>query len=74
MLATNKAFETMKVRVNAKTCPTIANCLEQQAYGANGEPDKSGGIDHMNDALGYFVSYEMPVIKPQSTIHRVRAN
>jgi hypothetical protein len=74
VLATNKAFETMQIRVNAKTCPTIANCLEQQAYGSNGEPDKTGGHDHMNDALSYFVSYEMPVIKPQSTIHRVRAN
>ena len=74
VLSVNKAFETMRLFVNAKNCPTIANCLEQQAYGANGEPDKTGGHDHMNDALGYFVAYEMPVIKPQATIHRVRAN
>lgn len=74
VLSVNKAFETMRLFVNSKNCPVIASCLEQQAYGSNGEPDKTSGHDHMNDALGYFVSYEMPVIKPQSTIHRVRAN
>ena len=74
VLSVNKAFEDMRLYVNSKTCPTTANCLEQQAYGSNGEPDKTSGHDHMNDALGYFVAYEMPVIKPQATIHRVRAN
>lgn len=74
VLSVNKAFETSKLFVNASECKIIANCLEQQSYGPNGEPDKTSGNDHMNDALGYFVSYEMPVIKPQSTIHRVRAN
>jgi hypothetical protein len=74
VLSVNKSFEAMLLFVNARACPTIASCLEQQAYGSNGEPDKTGGHDHMNDALGYFVAYEMPVIKPQATIHRVRAN
>lgn len=68
VLATNKAFEGGKVRVNAKECPTIARCLEQQAYDANGEPDKKSGFDHMNEAFGYFVAYEMPIIKPMSRI------
>jgi len=66
ILATNKAFEVGKIHVNAKECPTIARCLEQQAYDSNGEPDKKSDFDHMNEAFSYFVSYEMPIIKPMS--------
>lgn len=66
ILATNKAFEAGKIKVNAKACPTIARCLEQQAYDDNGEPDKTAGFDHMNEAFSYFVAYEMPVIRPMS--------
>jgi hypothetical protein len=66
ILATNKAFEAGKIKVNAKACPTIARCLEQQAYDDNGEPDKNSGFDHMNEAFSYFVAYEMPIIKPMS--------
>lgn len=64
ILATNKAFEVGKVKVNAKECPTIARCLEQQSYDDNGEPDKKTGFDHMNEAVGYFAAYEFPIIKP----------
>lgn len=32
--------------VNADLCPTYADALEQQAWAANGEPDKSTGHDH----------------------------
>ena len=66
ILATNKAFEVGKIKVNAKACPTIARCLEQQSYDDNGEPDKKTGFDHMNDATSYFVVYEMPIIRPMS--------
>ena len=66
ILATNKAFEVGKIKVNAKACPTIARCLEQQAYDDNGEPDKKSGFDHMNEAFSYFVAYEMPIIRPMS--------
>jgi hypothetical protein len=64
VLSTNKAFEAGKIKVNAKACPTIARCLEQQAYDENGEPDKSSGFDHMNEAFSYFVAYEFPIIRP----------
>lgn len=64
VLATNKAFENRKIHVNAKACPTIARCLEQQAYDDNGEPDKTTGFDHMNDAFSYFVVFEMPIQRP----------
>ena len=59
--AVNAAFSKGKLRVNARECPDTASCLEKQAYDANGEPDKTAGFDHGNDALGYFVAYEMPV-------------
>jgi len=71
VLATNKAFEAGKIKVNAKACPTLARCLEQQAYDDNGEPDKTTGFDHMNEAFSYFVAYEFPVVKPISRIQVV---
>lgn len=64
VLAMNKALETGKVKVNAQACPTIARCLEQQAYDANGEPDKAMGYDHQNDATSYPIVYEFPINRP----------
>jgi hypothetical protein len=71
VLATNKAFEMGKIKVNAIACPTLARCLEQQAYDVNGEPDKATGFDHMNDAYSYFAAYEFPVIRPMSRVQIV---
>jgi hypothetical protein len=68
ILSANKAFEQGKIKVNAAACPTIARCLEQQAYDDNGEPDKSAGFDHQNDATTYLIAYEFPVIRPMSRI------
>ena len=68
ILSTNKAFEEGKIHVNAKNCPTIARCLEQQAYDDNGEPDKKSGFDHQNEAFSYPMAYEFPVIKPMSRV------
>lgn len=64
VIAANKAFEAGKVKVNAKECPTAARCLEQQSYDKNGEPDKSSGFDHSNDAATYPLAYEFPIVKP----------
>jgi len=36
-------------------CTELIRCLELQAYTDKGVPDKDGGYDHMNDALGYLV-------------------
>ena len=47
--------------VNIDKCPNIALCLEQQAYNANGEPDKAAGFDHMADACGYLVVRQFPI-------------
>lgn len=58
--------------VNADLCPTYADCLEQQAWAANGEPDKSTGHDHPVDAGGYFISHEFPLIKRIATTKEFR--
>ena len=68
VLSVNMGFQNRKVWVNPDTCPETARCLEQQAYDKNGEPDKSGGFDHQNDATGYPIVFEMPVIKPATPI------
>ena len=64
--AANTAFEKRRVRINDEKCPTTADCLEQQIYGKNGEPDKKSGNDHQNDATTYPIAYEMPIIRPLS--------
>lgn len=69
LVAVNSALSHERLFVNATACPEFARCLEQQAYDKNGEPDKTGGFDHMNDAGGYPVVYEMPVRKPISNVN-----
>lgn len=54
--------------VNADKCPTYADHLEQQVWDKNGEPDKKSGADHTNDAGGYFIHREYPLIKPVMSI------
>lgn len=66
IVSVNSAFQHGKLWVNEQAAPDVARCLEQQAYGKSGEPDKEGGFDHMNDACGYFVAKELPVRKPVS--------
>lgn len=64
ILSVNKQFETGKLWINSRLCPTMASNLEQQAYDKSGEPDKKSGFDHQNDATGYPIAYEFPIIKP----------
>lgn len=54
--------------VNPYTCPTYCDNLEQQVWGVNGEPDKTAGNDHENDAGGYFVHKDYPLVKPVTSI------
>lgn len=51
-----------RLRVNIDRCPSFVEGLEKQAYDKNGEPDKTSGFDHMNDAAGYFMHYKFPVL------------
>jgi hypothetical protein len=39
----------------AASCRKVIECLELQSYSEKGDPDKDGGYDHMNDALGYVI-------------------
>lgn len=55
--------------VNTKACPVLTKALEQQIFDKNGDPDKEGGKDHPPDAIGYFVYWKWPVVKP--TVSRV---
>lgn len=50
-----------RLRVNTDACPMLVETLEKQAYDKNGEPDKSGDLDHAPDAQGYFIHYRYPV-------------
>lgn len=68
IMAMNAALEQGRVRVNANRCPVVAECLEQQVY-KNGEPDKSNGRDHQNDATTYPIAYEMPVVRPVANVN-----
>jgi hypothetical protein len=68
VLAVNKLFERGLLWINQRQCPTVAKNLEQQAYDDNGEPDKKTGFDHQNDATGYPIAYEFPIIKPMQKI------
>ena len=67
VMSTNAAFEAGRLRVNATACTNVATCFEQQSY-KNGEPDKSSGDDHQNDASTYPIVYEMPIVKPVANI------
>lgn len=43
-------------------CKTLIKCLTNQLYKEGTTiPDKDTGYDHMNDALGYHISYVYPV-------------
>lgn len=56
-----------RYRVNPDTCPTYVSCLEQQAWDDKGEPDKKTGHDHPNDAAGYLIQHDFPILKPTVT-------
>lgn len=66
--ATNAAFENGHLFVNDLKCPDVAACYEQQSYDNNGEPDKSSGLDHQNDASTYPIAYELPILRPVANV------
>lgn len=64
VLAMNTSFSKCYHFVNVAKCPTHSANLEQQVYNSAGEPDKTQGNDHTNDANGYLINYKFPVVKP----------
>lgn len=59
-----------RLLVNTHRCPKFTEGLEQQVYDRNGEPDKSSGVDHVNDAGTYPVVKLFPIVRRQA--QRVR--
>lgn len=51
-----------RFKVNIQKCPELVKTLMQQSYDDNGVPDKSTGLDHMGDAMGYFLHREYSFI------------
>lgn len=47
--------------VNTTYCPQLTMGLEQQGFGPDGAPDKTSGLDHMVDAVGYWVYFKWPI-------------
>ena len=58
-----------RYRVNPEACPHLVEALEKQAYDKHGEPDKSGGMDHVLDAAGYFIVYRYPIVRQAMSIN-----
>lgn len=62
-----------RLKVNTQACPHFTEALEQQAYDEHGDPDKSTGHDHHNDAGGYRLVYSWPIKKPTAVVTSLRA-
>ena len=58
--------------VNTDNCPTLTECMEQQPYDTNGEPDKKSGMDHAPDAAGYFLAKRWPVVRRVAHVQALR--
>ena len=53
----------IKLRINEK-CKHLINSFEQTIYKAGGrDVDKSGGVEHSADAIGYAIELEFPMRK-----------
>jgi len=63
VLAFNVLLKSGRYLVNIDKCPLLVESLEKQAYNDRGEPDKGSGLDHSNDAAGYFVNYEFGIAR-----------
>jgi hypothetical protein len=47
--------------VNVERCKWTADGFNRQTFDAKGDPDKTSGLDHAMDALGYFVWWNWPL-------------
>lgn len=72
ILSVNTAYAKGLLWVNDSAAPRFAEAQEQQSYDRNGEPDKTSGHDHHNDAEGYAVHWLMPVRKPSIGVQELR--
>jgi hypothetical protein len=72
--AVNSLMESANGTVRYSIDPNCMNsirCLERQVYKeGTAIPDKDGGFDHQNDALGYLVAHIAPITKPVRAINK----
>ena len=59
--AVNRALMRSVLYIDHQGCPFTVSCIEQQGFDDYGQPEKNG-LDHANDALGYCISFRMPVM------------
>jgi hypothetical protein len=62
-----------RFKINTDACPVTTEALEQQVWDKNGEPDKTSGFDHPNDANGYFIVKRWPIVKRTASVTPLRA-
>lgn len=62
-----------RMMVNTHRCPKFTEGLEQQAYDERGEPDKSSGVDHVNDAGTYPIVRLFPIVKRATSVRPLHA-
>lgn len=66
-------FRIDRMLIDPVRCPNLVRALEQQAYDMNGDPEKKGGVDNVNDALGYLtwgqVGWRTTILKGNETPH-----
>ncbi len=61
----NSAFASGKIKIDPK-CKSLRNCLNKLSYReGTGEQDKTSGLDHFPDSLGYMVEYLFPITRIQ---------
>lgn len=63
VFSVNLAFDEDRLFIDP-SCEQALMCFESQAW-KNGEPDKSKGLDHIPDGVGYGVHYEWPAEYPR---------
>ncbi|MEI2416205.1 terminase family protein [Orrella sp. JC864] len=66
------AYGERRLMVNIARCPRLTQALERQVYDEDGNPDKSLGFDHPNDAIGYFITKRWPVVERSMTVQHIR--
>ena len=66
------ADERVSLWIDPK-CRRVIECLEKQLYKEGTQiPDKDGGHDHMNDAIGYGIEYLRPIRRERETVAQPR--
>lgn len=65
----NNLFAQDRITIDPR-CKYLITCLATQGRDSNGNPDKSNDMDHPNDALGYGMYYQEPVVAPSGNAGR----